>query len=97
MAWIERKLTEGKFRQVRDISQQPKPNPTPTEESTPLSPKRPVVLDDPELFGRGKRSRVLRTPCKNAGCTDIDCTSTEHYSSSPVFMVSYNKKIAISK
>ena len=82
--WIGKKLTEGNFWKIRDISALP---PTPTKESTatPLSPKRPV--DDLDL-GRGKRSKVQRTPCKNAGCTDKDCTSTEHYSSSPVFMVS---------
>ena len=78
MAWIEKKLTDGKFRQIRDISKSTKP--TPTKDSTPLSPKRPVVLDDPEFFGRGKRSRVQRTPCKNAGCTDDDCESAQHHS-----------------
>ena len=89
MAWIEKKLTDGKFRQIRDISRSTKP--TPTKDSTPLSPKRPVILDDLDL-GRGKRTRVQRTPCQNAGCTDNDCTSTEHHSSSPVFMVSNSKK-----
>ena len=91
MAWIEKKLTDGKFRQIRDISRSTKP--TPTKVSTPLSPKRPV--EDLDL-GRGKRSKVQRTPCQNAGCTDNDCTSTEHHSSSPAFMVSLkfqNKKV----
>ena len=86
--WIEKKLVEGNYRQVRDISQIP----TPSKISTPLSPKRPVVSDDLEFFGRGKRPKIPRTPCKNAGCTDKDCTSTEHHSSSPAFMVSQNFK-----
>ena len=75
--WIEKKLVEGKFRQVRDISQLP----TPSKDATPLSPKRlesPVVLED---LGRGKRSRVLRTPCQNAGCSNEDCTETSNYHS----------------
>ena len=84
--WIGKKLTEGNFWKIRDISALP---PTPTKESTPLSPKRPV--DDLDL-GRGKRSKVQRTPCQNAGCTDDDCTSTEHHSSSPTFKVSQNFK-----
>ena len=89
LAWIEKKLVEGNFRQVRDISNV---KPIPTKDSTPLSPKRlesPVFLED---LGRGKRSKVERTPCKNAGCTDEDCTSTEHHPSSPDFMVSQNFK-----
>ena len=70
--WIEKKLAEGNFRQVRDISES---KPTPTKESTPLSPKRPespLVLED---FGRGKRTKVQRTPCQNAGCTDEECSA----------------------
>ena len=90
MAWIEKKLADGKFRQIRDISRSTKP--TPTKDSTPMSPKRlesPVVLEE---LGRGKRSKVQRTSCQNAGCTDDDCTSTEHHSSSPAFMVSQDFK-----
>ena len=88
--WIEKKLTEGNFRQVRDISQS-KPSPlsltkdslplSPTTDSSPLSPKRlesPVVLED---FGRGKRSKIQRTPCQNAGCSNDDCMETSNYHS----------------
>ena len=91
--WIQKKLTEGKFKQVRDISQSTKPSPlsltkdslplSPTTDSSasPLSPKRlesPVVLED---FGRGKRSKIQRTPCQNAGCSNDDCLETSNYHS----------------
>ena len=77
--WIEKKLVEGKFRQVRDISQ----SSTPIKDPTPLSPKRlesPIVLEDQDL-GRGKRTKIQKTPCQNAGCTNEDCMETSEYHS----------------
>ena len=58
-------MTEGNFGQVRDISLSSKP--TPTKDSTPLSPKRtepPIEVGD---YGRGKRARFHKSSC------DLDC------------------------
>ena len=52
--WIEKTLKEGKWEQIRDISQKPKPPPA-AETPSPLSPKRPIEED----LGRGKR---IKTP-----------------------------------
>ena len=77
MAWIERKLTEGNFRQVRDISQSTKPTPTKEIESPPMSPKR---LDSPVIIqqGRGKRTKFLKSTC------DLECCALPPYASPPV-------------
>ena len=53
--WIDKTLKEGKWEQIRDISQKPKP--AAAEEETPispLSPKRPIEED----LGKGKRIKI---------------------------------------
>ena len=67
--WIERKLTEGNFGQVRDISLSSKP--TPTKDSTPLSPKRtepPIEVGD---YGRGKRAKFHKSSCELDCCAPV--------------------------
>ena len=65
--WIQRKLQEGKFLNVRDISQpQSTSTKDSTPDSTPLSPKR---TDSPieEDLGRGKRTKFHKSNC------DLEC------------------------
>ena len=58
--WIQTKLREGKWKQIRDISQKPKPAAAAAAAAaetpiSPLSPKRPIEED----LGKGKR---IKTP-----------------------------------
>ena len=48
--WIEKKLKEGKWEQVRDISKKSSPALN-AEPETPMSPKRPIEAEE----GKGKR------------------------------------------
>ena len=54
--WIDKTLKEGKWEQIRDISQKPKPAAAAAAETpiSPLSPKRPIEDD----LGKGKRIKI---------------------------------------
>ena len=53
-SWIEKKLKEGKWEQVRDISKKSSPSTAlNAEPETPMSPKRPIEAES----GRGKRPK----------------------------------------
>ena len=49
--WIEKKLQEGNWEQVRDISKKSSPPAGNAEPETPMSPKRPIETEE----GKGKR------------------------------------------
>ena len=51
--WIEKTLKEGKWEQIRDISQKSRPAEEPETPMNILSPKRPVEED----LGKGKRMK----------------------------------------
>ena len=52
--WIAKNLREGKWEQIRDISQKPKPAAAAETPISPLSPKRPIEDD----LGKGKRIKI---------------------------------------
>ena len=71
--WIEKKLTDGNFRKVRDISKPAKSTPTtPAKDSSPLSPKRTVEFVDSRPLGRGKRTKLHKSRCNLECCINTD-------------------------